>query len=335
MLTIGLASYALSDTGQQRAREQREREAALNLAEAVLYSQGFTLATTWPGNSAGGAAMPTVCSSAAVVSLCPDPRTLAAGNAAGGGSANFDNVDVAGDTTWTTRIRDNGGPIADAFVYGQADVAQSGTNVKTRDAYSCAAPVQVGCQRRPHAVGPGPRDRPRTPAQPRRAAQARAVRARCSPAATPSRRAASRRRTPATRRSSTRPARRSSSAARRPTTNARSTRRTRGRCCRRRSCATPTTPPAMSAQQRARFMAAALSASPSTYYTSCPASLTGARLHRRRVDDLVQRRQRRDVQLGRKSPGIVIMPRGMLSMKGSILRHRVHGQRAERDGGRC
>ena len=37
----------------------------------------------------------------------------------------------------------------------------------------------------------------------------------------------------------------------------------------------PATPPAMTVGQRARFMAAAQSASPSTYYTSCPASLTG------------------------------------------------------------
>ena len=141
MLTIGLASYALSDTGQVRAREQREREVALNLAEAVLYSQGFALASAWPGNATGGATLPSVCTSAAVVTYCPDPRTLAIANG-GAASANFTSVDVAADTTWTTRIRDNGGPIADAFVYSQADAAQSGTNVRTGAAYTCPGPCK-------------------------------------------------------------------------------------------------------------------------------------------------------------------------------------------------
>ena len=142
MLTIGLASYALSDTGQTRAREQREREVALNLSEAVLYSQGFALASSWPGNPGGGAAMPNFCSSATVVAFCPDPRTLASGNAGGATSANFTNVDVAADTTWTTRIRDNGGPIADAFVFSQVDAAQTGTNARTGVAYSCPGPCK-------------------------------------------------------------------------------------------------------------------------------------------------------------------------------------------------
>jgi Tfp pilus assembly protein PilX len=142
MLTIGLASFALSDTGQVRAREQREREVALSLAEAVLYSQGFALASTWPGNATGGAAMPTVCTSAQIVAYCPDPRTLASANAGGSGYANFTSVDVAANTTWTTRIRDNGGPISDAFVSSQADSPQSGTNVATGAAYTCPAPCK-------------------------------------------------------------------------------------------------------------------------------------------------------------------------------------------------
>jgi Tfp pilus assembly protein PilX len=142
MLMIGLAAFAASDTGQVRAREQREREVALNLAEAVLYSQGFALASGWPGNAAGGASLPTVCTSAAVVAYCPDPRTLAAANAGGAPSANFTSVDVAADTTWTTRIRDNGGTMADAFTLAQADTTQSGTDARTGAAYTCTGPCK-------------------------------------------------------------------------------------------------------------------------------------------------------------------------------------------------
>ena len=142
MLAIGLASFALSDTGQIRAREQRERESSLNLAEAVLYSQGFVLAKFWPGNATTGALLPSVCASASVVAKCPDPRTLAAANAGGAGTENFDDVDVSANTTWTTRIRDNGGPMKDAYVTASADAAQTGTNAKTGTAYTCTAPCK-------------------------------------------------------------------------------------------------------------------------------------------------------------------------------------------------
>ena len=141
MITIGLASFALSDTGQQRSREQRERESALNLAEAVLYSQGFALASIWPGNPTGGAAMPTLCSSAAIANMCPDPRTLAPGGT-GTAAANFSGADFAANTTWTTRIRDNGTPIGDSFQYAQVDATQSGANVRTGAAYSCPGPCK-------------------------------------------------------------------------------------------------------------------------------------------------------------------------------------------------
>jgi type II secretory pathway pseudopilin PulG len=142
MLAIGLASYSSVDTGQTRAREQRERESSLNLAEAVLYSQGFTLASAWPGNGIGGASMPTVCSSDVIVAFCPDPRTLASGNASGAASANFSNVDDSADVSWTTHIRDNGAPIGDAFVYSQVDASQSGTNVRTGLPYTCPGPCK-------------------------------------------------------------------------------------------------------------------------------------------------------------------------------------------------
>ena len=58
MLTITLASFSLVDTGQTRSREQRERETSLNVAEGALYSQGFTLAQRWPGNSGGAPNVP-------------------------------------------------------------------------------------------------------------------------------------------------------------------------------------------------------------------------------------------------------------------------------------
>lgn len=147
MLTISLASYSFVDANQGRTREQRERETSLNLAEGVLFNQGFALGQQWPGNEAGGAAMPTTCDQtyvapvAGTARICPDPTTLAAdqGNPS---TANFANVDASGDVTWTTRIRDNGGPLAGGFVFANVDAAQSGTNVRTNQTYICPGPCK-------------------------------------------------------------------------------------------------------------------------------------------------------------------------------------------------
>jgi len=137
MLSIAVSSFAFVDGQQQRATEQRQRETALNLAEGVLYAQGFALARNWPGNLADGNAMPTACSSSSsVVTPCPDPRTLAAANSSSPASANFTNADASQDVTWTTRIRDNGGPLTDAF-----DVTQM-NSTQTTGAVPCPGPCK-------------------------------------------------------------------------------------------------------------------------------------------------------------------------------------------------
>jgi Tfp pilus assembly protein PilX len=147
MVSLALASFAFVDSGQKRTREQRERETSLNVTEGVLYSQGFALAQKWPGNATAGAAMPTTCTqtaqAAALQQFCPTPGTLAAANGSPA-TANFANVDALANVTWTTRIRDNGGPsLANAYVNGTAaDATQSGTNVKTGAAYSCPGPCK-------------------------------------------------------------------------------------------------------------------------------------------------------------------------------------------------
>jgi type II secretory pathway pseudopilin PulG len=316
MLTIGLASYALSDTGQVRAREQRERESALNLAEAVLYDQGFSLASIWPGNAAGGAAIPSTCTSAGVVVTCPDPRTLAAGNAAGSGAANFSGVDFAANTTWTTRIRDNGGPMAEAYITDQADAAQTGTNVKTGAAYTCAAPckwdangdLMLWVQAR--AVV---RDKPRSVvALLKRELFAEAVAGGNAVTAGSFETTNSGNKTIIN-------ASGSQVVVRCTTTDDSCTNYAEDKD----QVLPPTivrdaaTPAAMSAAQRARFMAAAQSVSPSTYYTSCPASLAGDVVFIDVAATTTCTDSNNATYNSADEPGIVIMPRGKLSMKGS------------------
>jgi|GEM_PF-1857420 len=143
MLMVGLASFAFVDGNQKRTREQRERETSLNVAEGVLYNQGFALAQQWPGNATQGAAMPTVCDqtfaapAAGTPRKCPDPTGIA-----GSTGSNFTNVDASAEVTYATRIRDNAGPLAGAFVFGSVDAAQTGTNAKTGLAYTCPGPCK-------------------------------------------------------------------------------------------------------------------------------------------------------------------------------------------------
>ena len=328
LLAIGLASFAFVDAGQRRAKEQRTRETSLNLTEGVLYAQGFALAQVWPGNATAAAQIPTVCTSAAVQTLCPDPNTLAAGNSSSPASANFTNVDSKANVSWTTHIRDNGGPLSDAFVYSQVDASQSGTNVQTGAAYTCAAPckwdangdLKMWVQARAVIAG-----------QPRNVV-ALLKRERFSE--------------PFPRNGVT--------AGSLATTNSgnktiidstgsqvvvRCTNLNDAACADYQKAkdqilpatllSDPAYPPAMTAAQIARFKAAAKSASPSTYYTSCPASYTGTVVF---VDLPSAATTCEDdnnaVYNAATSPGIVIFPRGMLQMKGTFygIVYMVNGQ---------
>jgi Tfp pilus assembly protein PilX len=319
MIAIGLASFSFVDSGQRRAHEQRQRESSLNLTEGVLYSQGFALAQTWPGNAAGAAAIPSSCSSALVQALCPNPNTLAAGNSSTPASANFSNADTspAGTVTWTTHIRDNGPPMSQAFVYSQLDAAQSGTNVATGESYSCASPCKwdangdlklwvqaravIGGQVR-NVVALLKREQFSEPF-PRNGVTAGSLET-----------SNQGNKTIIDSTGSQVVVRCTSTAATCTDYNAGKDQILPAGIVR-----DPATPPAMTAAQIARFMAAAKSANPSTYYTSCPASYTGTVVFVDLPSSATNCTDSNSATYNSStSPGIVIMPRGTLSMKGSF-----------------
>jgi type II secretory pathway pseudopilin PulG len=315
LLAVGLSSFAFVDTGQRRAKEQRVRETSLNLTEGVLYSQGFALAQIWPGDVSLANRLPDACTSATVQSLCPNPNNLAAGNSSAPAAANFTNVDSNLNVSWTTHIRDNGGPLADAFVYSQLDAAQSGTNVATGSTYTCAAPCKwdangdlklwvqaravIGGQVR-NVVALLKREQFAEPF-PRNGVTAGSfevtnngnktiidstgsqvvVRCETATAACTDFNAAKDQVLPAS------------------------------------IVRDHTTPPAMTTAQIARFMAAAKSAS--TYYTTCPPTFAGKVVF---VDLPSAATECQDannaIYNSATTPGIVIMPRGTLQMKGTF-----------------
>jgi hypothetical protein len=135
MLSIGLVAAAMIDNGTRRTREQRERESALNVDEGVLYAQSLVMQTAWPSAAKNDPTTgnpqfyPGICTSAGAADRrCPNAASLVA--AAGSpGSAVFANVDELKDVTWSTKVRDNGGALANAYDPEHADDAQAGCTV--------------------------------------------------------------------------------------------------------------------------------------------------------------------------------------------------------------
>lgn len=318
MLTIALTSFVVVDRGQKHSLDQRQRESALNLAEGVLYSQGFALAQKWPGNVVAGDSMPVTCTelapAAAHAEFCPTPSTLA-GAQGSAETANFANSDSLSDVTWTTRVRDNGGPsLAGSFVPGApADATQSGTNVRTGQTYTCAGPCkwdangdrQLWVQARVVVQGKArnivallKREQFDEPF-PRNGLTAGSLRTTNSGNKTIINATGSQVVVRCTTTTSECTDYDPSKKQILPTTIVRD----------------PATPPAMTPHQIERFKAVAKSASPSTYYTSCPTSYTGTVV----FIDVPAATNCNDpgggvVYNSAIEPGIVIMPRGTLTM---------------------
>jgi hypothetical protein len=104
----------------------------------VLYAQSLVLQGRWP-NAAQPAPSTCTSASAATDASCPSAANLA--------GTNFANVDQMADTTWRTKVRDDGGTLATAFQANSSDAAQSGTIAETGAAYSCAAPCTYDANR--------------------------------------------------------------------------------------------------------------------------------------------------------------------------------------------
>jgi Tfp pilus assembly protein PilX len=128
MFGLGLVALHAAENNSHRSREQRVRESSLALDEGVLYAQSLVLATKW-ANALNP--YPATCTSGGAASdKCPNAATLA-----GSANANFANVDQLNNSTWTTKVRDNGGALKNAYDPLQADLAQTTTGIGT-----CAAP---------------------------------------------------------------------------------------------------------------------------------------------------------------------------------------------------
>jgi len=128
MFGVGLVALKMADTNSSRSREQRVRESSLALDEGVLYAQSLVLATKW-ANATNP--YPATCTSGGTASdKCPNAATLA-----GSADANFANADQLNGSAWKTKVRDNGGVLANAYDPLKADLAQT-----TAGKGTCAGP---------------------------------------------------------------------------------------------------------------------------------------------------------------------------------------------------
>lgn len=113
MMSVGLATYSTVDTQSQQSQKERSQESAFNLTEGALQQQGYVLGANWP--SQASQAYPT-CSfpGTPTAGQCPQPNNLA--NASGTGS--FTQADYKAGVSWETQVRDNpnGGTFYDSTV---------------------------------------------------------------------------------------------------------------------------------------------------------------------------------------------------------------------------
>lgn len=105
MMGIGLATYATVDTQTAQSRVERERDASFNLGESALYAEAFVLGRDWP-TAAGQYPLECTQTTAAGTPGCPTPADLR--NALDSSAL----PDLASGAQWTIRVRDNGSPTA-------------------------------------------------------------------------------------------------------------------------------------------------------------------------------------------------------------------------------
>jgi hypothetical protein len=103
MMGIGLATYATVDTQQAQSRVERERDSSFNLGESAFYAEAFVLGQDWP---TAANPYPDFCTEATPYGTrgCPTPDELR------GALDSPALPDLSSGAQWTIRVRDNGSP---------------------------------------------------------------------------------------------------------------------------------------------------------------------------------------------------------------------------------
>ncbi len=104
MLMFGLAALSTSDGQSKASGTERVAESTFNLVDAVMKSELYVVAQSWPGSAS--TALPASCDPSSTSSGCPVPATL---------SAQFSGPDYASGIDWNVKAQDNGGSVSDYY----------------------------------------------------------------------------------------------------------------------------------------------------------------------------------------------------------------------------
>jgi hypothetical protein len=104
MLVFGLAALAYSDGQSKASGSERVGESTFNLVDAVMKSELYVVAQSWPGSAS--TALPASCDASATGTGCPAPSAL---------GAQFSGPDYASGIAWTVKAQDNGGSVTDYY----------------------------------------------------------------------------------------------------------------------------------------------------------------------------------------------------------------------------
>lgn len=112
MLSFGLAAYATVGTQTSQSKRERNSEASFTLSEGALSQQGYVLGYNWPANAADSYVD---CSYGAGATSTPASQCPQPGNLTGG---NFNQVDYTAGASWKTVVRDNRRGSGNSDFYG-------------------------------------------------------------------------------------------------------------------------------------------------------------------------------------------------------------------------
>lgn len=118
MLAMGLGTFTFVEGQQRASADERVKDSAYNLAEAGLESavaylgaQALTSAAPWGHKTAQSSGTAGTCGPAAIsTDICPDPSSVTSSFTSTAADGSYNQPDYAGAPVWTTTVRDNSLP---------------------------------------------------------------------------------------------------------------------------------------------------------------------------------------------------------------------------------
>ncbi len=110
ILSLGLGVMRFADVTQRKSGDERIRETAFNLTEAVLNNQALLVSNRWPGMASS--AYPSSCANGSTLSGCPSTTAL---------TQSFAGTDFAFGASWTVTVRDDLGTTSTYYTKSTLD----------------------------------------------------------------------------------------------------------------------------------------------------------------------------------------------------------------------